>query len=298
MSGSAAAADTVAVMILWAPAVYVAVAEPRLFNRLLLLALPAAIVLLLLSGGRQRHGHARGAVWARFLEKVRTAGRAAWEWAGRWRPWRPASNRGQDDCRRGGLRITARRLLARVFDSTLFGLLLMLLALGLGRWGFADGWFPVKLVLLAVPWLALWTALAGATPGKLLLRLRVRSVETGRVGLAAALRREWLCVRSGVGLAAATLGVWLGKSTLISLLGLPEVWDRRAGTRVVQLGGNEEGPAWLRWMGAWARAAVLAAAGWLFWLGLQPEPHALRRALEDAAGWLGRLPSLAKQLAV
>lgn len=90
------------------------------------------------------------------------------------------------------------RLLTRLFDYALFGLVLMLASMQAGRWAFSGFWLPAKLALLAAPWLALWTALAGATPGKLLQRLRVPNVEPGRVALAAAMRRELRCLVSGV----------------------------------------------------------------------------------------------------
>jgi len=297
------------VIILWGLAVYLAVAEPRVFNLLLLLTLPASAVFWLMAGGRRaapqhpgraglaQAGQVARQSWATFLDRAQAAGLAAWQWARDRLPGVLPRSRRQDGHRRGGPRLTASRLLARLFDYTLFGLLLMLLALGLGRWGFVDIWFPGKLALLAVPWLAVWTALVGATPGKLLLRLRVRDVEAGRVTLAAAMQREWECLRSGVVLAVASAGAWLGKSALVSLFGFRNVWDRRASTQVVQHLAEDAWPGWLRWTAAWGRTAVLAEVGWLFWLGLKPEPDALRQAMDGVTGWLGRLASAALRLA-
>ncbi len=94
---------------------------------------------------------------------------------------------------RAGPRLALLRLQVRLFDYALFGLLLMLASMHFGRWAFIGFWLPVKLALLAAPWMALWTALAGATPGRMLLRLRVRPVGSGRIGLAAAMRREGRC---------------------------------------------------------------------------------------------------------
>ncbi len=76
----------------------------------------------------------------------------------------------------------------------------MLVSMHFGRWASTGFWLPVKFALLAAPWIALWTALAGATPEKTLLRLWVRPVNPGRIGLAAAMRREGTCLFSGVAL--------------------------------------------------------------------------------------------------
>ena len=287
--------NVAAVMISWLAAVYLAVAEPRICNAIVLLFIPAGVLYWLMGGKRRAEPAGSGAqglagwaerAWPGFLESAQQAGRAVLDWARDARlPWQ--ARRRPKDYRKGGPRITASRLLARLFDYTLFGLLLMGLALGLGRWGLVDVWFPVKLVLLAVPWMALWTALLGATPGKLLFRLRVRSrAAAGRVGLARALQREWRCLVSGVLLAIPTGGVWAGKSMLVSLFGLRNIWDRRAETEVVQRLEDPQWPQWLRWAAAFGRAAVLAAAGWLFGLGLQPRPEALRSALQEMTGWL------------
>ncbi len=115
--------------------------------------------------------------------------RLSWSW-----------RRKREEGRSGGPRLALLRLQVRLFDYALFGLLLMLASMHFGRWAFIGFWLPVKLALLAAPWMALWTALAGATPGRMLLRLRVRPVGSGRIGLAAAMRREGRCLLSGVAL--------------------------------------------------------------------------------------------------
>lgn len=214
-------------------------------------------------------------------------------WRLRW-PWR----RRREEGRTGGLRLALLRLLARLFDYALFGLLLMLASMHFGRWAFTGFWLPVKLALLAAPWMALWTALAGATPGKMLLRLRVRPVEPGRIGLAAAMQREGRCLLSGAALGTPLAVFTVAKAGLLCAAHARPVWDRRAGTRVVLLPAAAGWPPVLHWLGAAIRLSILAAVFRLFTLGLDPRPDALRAALENAAaraaalqaGWAGLLP--------
>jgi len=148
-------------------------------------------------------------------------------------PWR----RRREEGLKGGPRLALLRLLARLFDYALFGLLLMLASMQSGRWAFTGVWLPVKLALLAAPWMALWTALLGATPGKMLLRLRVRSLEPGRVGLAAAMRREGRCLLSGVALGTPLAVFTAAMAGLACTFHLGPVWDRRAHARRAAAGG-------------------------------------------------------------
>ncbi|GIU77574.1 MAG: hypothetical protein KatS3mg005_0812 [Bryobacteraceae bacterium] len=209
-------------------------------------------------------------------------------------PWR----RRREEGSKAGPRLALLRLLARLFDYALFGLLLMLASMQSGRWAFTGFWLPVKLALLAAPWMALWTALLGATPGKMLLRLRVRSLEPGRVGLAAAMRREGRCLLSGVALGTPLAVFTMINAGLACTFHFGPVWDRRARTRVVLLPAAAGWPPVLHWLGAAIRLAVLAAVFRLFTLGLDPRPDALRAALETAAaraaalqaGWAALLP--------
>lgn len=206
-------------------------------------------------------------------------------WFLRW-PWR----RKREESCTGGLRLASLRLLARLFDYSLFGLLLMLASTQFGRWAFTGFWFPVKLVLLTAPWMALWTALARATPGKLLLRLRVRNLEPAcRVGLAAAMRPEGRCLLSGVALGAPLAVYTVAKAGLACAAQVRPVWDRRASTWVVLLPPADRWPFTLSWMAAAVRLSVLAAVFWLFMLGFEPQPNALRGALEAAAGQVAEL---------
>jgi hypothetical protein len=165
----------------------------------------------------------------------------------------------------------------------------MLVSMHFGRWASTGFWLPVKFALLAAPWIALWTALAGATPEKTLLRLWVRPVNPGRIGLAAAMRREGTCLFSGVALGTPLAVFTVAKAGLLCAAHVRSVWDCRAGTCVALLPAGDRWPFALRWMAAAVRLSVLAAVFWLFTLGLAPQPNTLKGALEAAAGRIAKL---------
>lgn len=126
-----------------------------------------------------------------------------------------------------------RRFAARVIDGVLVAVILF----GLGSiFGFGYGWLVLGAVV-TLAYFALFDALAGTTPGKRLLKLRVESLGGGRPALSRAVAREAFMVAGAVPyvgpLLALALWIWILISIRSSPLG-QGVHDRWAGgTRVL-----------------------------------------------------------------
>lgn len=143
------------------------------------------------------------------------------------------------------------RIVAAALDGLIFqGFLVALWVLGLTSGVTALGFALWLLAMMA--WQATWVAAVGATPGKLLLGLRVAEQKTGQTppSVGRAVVRTWDLapyLLASFGLLYATLGITIGLSVLtISLLLLgtnprrKTVADGLAGTIVITKTGDKE----------------------------------------------------------
>lgn len=94
-------------------------------------------------------------------------------------------------------------------------------------------WFLAMGPVWSVIWTAAWTALAGTSPGKWLVGIRVEMLDGSRPSFWQALRREWYFLLHGMWIIAWMFFVfaWVFSAAAI-VAGVRTKWDRKAGTRV------------------------------------------------------------------